>query len=137
MVAGTNRLGTYSLGSVNNKYSFINRSLYASDPYVNLTINEFRIYSRALSSTAIAATDALGPDQVLSTTNPPIGITLTQTNLTLSWPLTSANFTLQSCTNLTSGNWATVSSPAPQIVGTNCQIVLPATNAARFFRLSE
>ncbi len=137
VVAGTNRLGTYSLGSVNNKYSFINRSLYASDPYVNLTINEFRIYSRALSSTAIAATDALGPDQVLSTTNPPIGITLTQTNLTLSWPLTSANFTLQSCTNLTSSNWATVSSPAPQIVGTNCQIVLPATNAARFFRLSE
>ena len=60
----------------------------------------------------------------------------TATNLTLLWPLGSAGYTLQSCTNLMSGNWAAVS-PAPQTVGTNYQITLPATNAAQFFRLSQ
>lgn len=136
-LAGTNKLGTYSLSSINNKYSFINRSLYANDPYVNLTINEFRIYSRALGSAEIAATDALGPDQVLNPNSPVVGMAVTGANLTLSWPLASAGFALQSRTNLTLGNWVTVSSPAPQIVGTNYQIALPVTNAIQFFRLSK
>jgi hypothetical protein len=49
----------------------------------------------------------------------------------------SANFTLPSSTNLAAGNGATVSAPAPQIVGTNYQVALPATNVIQFFRLSK
>jgi hypothetical protein len=46
---------------------------------------------------------------------------------------------LQSCTNLTLGNWLSVTSPAPQNVGSNWLVSLPpATNAgAMFYRLTK
>jgi len=134
---GTNSAMTLkplSLGSTVNNY--LGKSQYA-DPYLNGLIDEFRIYSVALSSAEVAATYALGPDQLLSTNSPTVVVSMSGTNLTMSWPVASAGFALQSCTNLASGNWVTVSSPAPQIVGTNYLIALPATNTIRFFRLSK
>jgi hypothetical protein len=136
-LAGAGTLGTYSLAVVSNQHSYINRSLYSGDPYVNLSINEFRIYSRALSAAEIAATDALGPDQLLSTGSTAMIMANTGSSVTLSWPLVSAGFVLQSCTDLLSGNWITLSSPSPQLIGTNYQVTVPVTNSARFFRLSK
>jgi hypothetical protein len=137
VLAGTNSSGTYTLNSVINKYSFINRSLYTGDPYVNLTLNEFRIYNVALSSAEIAATHALGPNQLLNTDSPPVGMAVTASNLTLTWPLASAGFTLQSRTNLVLGNWVNVASPTPQIVGGQWQITLPRSGnvGSTFYRL--
>jgi glucuronoarabinoxylan endo-1,4-beta-xylanase len=66
---------------------------------------------------------------------PLLNVSLTGANLMFSWPLVSG-FSLQSTTNLASGNWVTVSA-VPQIVGTNWQVTLPATNAIQFFRLSQ
>ena len=54
------------LSAVNNVFSYIGRSLYSGDSYFNFNLDEFRIYSGALSSSDIATTHALGPDQVLS-----------------------------------------------------------------------
>lgn len=68
---------------------------------------------------------------------PTIFTVMTGTNLTLSWPLVSAGFKLQSCTNLASANWATVTSSVPQMAGTNYQVTVSATDAAQFFRLSQ
>ena len=135
---GTNSAMTLtpsSLGNTANNY--IGRSQYSADPYLNDVIDEFRIYSVALSASEIAATDALGPNQVLSTTSPPISIVPTAANLTLTWPLVSAGFTLQSCTNLVFGGWANVTSPAPQIIGGQWQVTLPASGSANstFYRL--
>jgi O-glycosyl hydrolase len=73
-------------------------------------------------------------DQVV---RPVIVTATTGTSLTMSWPVASAGFTLQSCTNLASTNWAAVSSPLPQIAGTNYQVTVPATNTPQFFRLSQ
>jgi hypothetical protein len=53
----------------------------------------------------------------------------------MSWPVASAGFTLQSATNLTSGNWAAVTAAVLQIVGTNYLLTFPATNALQIFRL--
>ena len=133
---GTNSamtLNPLSLGATANNY--IGKS-QSPNPFLNGAIDEFRIYSVALSSTEIAATQALGPDQLLSTNSPPIAVTVTSTNLTLFWPLASAGFAVQSSTNLASGNWVTISSPAPLIIGTNCQLTLQPTNLEQFFRLS-
>ena len=133
---GTNSamtLNPLSLGGTANNY--IGKSQW-SDPYLNGVIDEFRIYSAALSPAQIAATQALGPDQLLSTNSPPVGMTVTSTNLTLSWPLACAGFTVQSSTNLASGNWVAIPSPAPLVIGTNYQLSLPATNLEQFFRLS-
>jgi hypothetical protein len=69
---------------------------------------------------------------------PLVSLTLAGTNLTLSWPLASAGFTVQSRTNLVLGNWLNVTSPAPQIVGNQWQVALPSTNAGSvFYRLSN
>ena len=40
-------------------------------------------------------------------------------------------------TNLASGIWTPVTNPAPQIVGTNYQLVLPTANAIQFFQLTK
>jgi glucuronoarabinoxylan endo-1,4-beta-xylanase len=68
---------------------------------------------------------------------PYLGIMQTETNLTFSWPMVSAGFTLQSCTNLVLGNWLNVTSPAPQIVGGEWQLTLPRPENADavFYRL--
>ncbi len=63
------------------------------------------------------------------------GLTFTRTNLILTWPAAFNGFTLQVSTNLALGSWMTVSSPAPQIVGTNFQVALPVTHSLQFFRL--
>jgi len=134
---GTNSgmtLNPSSLGSTVNNY--IGKSQYA-DPYLDGSLGDFRIYSVGLSAAEIAATAASGPEQLLSTNRPPIEMTVTGTSLTLSWPLACAGFTVQSSTNLASGNWVTISSPAPLMIGTNYQLTLQATNPEQFFRLSK
>jgi hypothetical protein len=138
VAVGTNSAMTLtpsSLGTTANNY--IGRSQYSADPYLNGVIDEFRIYGVALSAPEIAATDALGPNQMLSTASPPISIAPTAANLTLTWPLASAGFTLQSCTNLGFGGWVNVTSPAMQIIGGQCQVTLPTSSSANstFYRL--
>ena len=66
VLANCNNAETYPLSVVLDRFSYINRSLYAKDALINLTINEFRIYNRALSSDEITITEKLGPDQLLN-----------------------------------------------------------------------
>ena len=76
--------------------------------------------------------------QVGVTPLPSIAVGWTAGNLTLTWPLASADFTLQSRTNLTLGDWMTVTSPAPQMIGTNWQVALPPASAgSMFYRLTK
>jgi poly(hydroxyalkanoate) depolymerase family esterase len=120
-------------GTVNN---YFGKSQYA-DPYLDGSLDEFRIYNVALSSAEMAATAALGPGQLLNTYSPTIQLASAGTNLTLSWPVANAGFTLQWRTNLNLGSWANVTSPVPQIVGNQWQFSLPvsASTPARFYRL--
>ncbi|HUZ07004.1 MAG TPA: hypothetical protein VMV89_05895, partial [Candidatus Paceibacterota bacterium] len=69
---------------------------------------------------------------------PPLVLSLAGANLTFSWPLVSG-FSLQSTKDLTSGNWLTVTSTAPQIVGGQWQMSLPLPGDAgsTFYRLSQ
>jgi len=123
-----------SLGSTANNY--IGKSQW-SDPYLNGVIDEFRIYNVPLSSAEIAATYALGQNQVLSTGSPTLNVTATPTSLTMTWPLASAGFIVQSRTNLIWDTWMNVASPAPQIVGGQWQVTLPQSTDSdpTFYRL--
>jgi len=80
---------TTSLSSVNDLFSYIGRSLYSGDSYMNLNLDEFRIYSGALSASAISAADALGANQLLPASLPdvPAGVTATagSTSVVLNW----------------------------------------------------
>jgi len=136
---GTNNTMTLkpaSLGNTVNNY--IGKSQWA-DPYFNGLLDEFRIHSVALSASEIAATFALGPSQVLSTNSPAISLNPTPPNVTLTWPLASAGYTLQSRTNLATGNWVNVTAPAPQIISGQWRVTLPiaAGTPATFYRLSK
>jgi hypothetical protein len=123
---------------VNDVFSFIGRSLYSGDTYFDVSLDEFRIYNGALSAEEIAATDALGANQLLSNGqpgfNPP---TLASGQLTLSWPLNSAGYTLMSCTNLAAGDWQPVTASAAQIVGSNWQQSVSLSAGLQFFRLQK
>jgi hypothetical protein len=68
---------------------------------------------------------------------PPVQLAFTETNLTISWPLASEGFAVQSRTNLLLGDWENVTSPVPQIVGDQWQVTLPvsASAPAAFYRL--
>jgi glucuronoarabinoxylan endo-1,4-beta-xylanase len=137
VAVGTNSAMTLSpliLGSTINNY--IGKSQWP-DPYLNGLMDEFRIYSVALSSAEVAATDVLGPDQLLSTNSPAISLNALPSGLTLTWPLASAGFTMQSRTNLALGNWANVASPMPQIVGGQWQVTIPVPDDTNptFYRL--
>ena len=116
--------GVYTAAGIANKSAFrYVRYLSPNGGYGNVAELQFYGYP-------------LGPDQVLN--SPQMGVALTGTNLTISWPQASAGFTLQSCTNLASGNWLAVTSSAPQIVGGQWQVPLPQpTNGCAFYRLSK
>jgi hypothetical protein len=135
VLAGINNSVTNSLASVNDVYSLIGKSLYSGDPYPNFTLDEFRIYYGVLTTNEIAATQVLGPDQLLATNSPSATATSTGGSLMLAWPLASAGFKLQSRTNLVLGDWTDVTSPVPQIVGSQWQVTVPITGGEQFFRL--
>jgi hypothetical protein len=136
VAVGTNTSMTLNpaiLGVTTNNY--IGKSQWP-DPYFNGLFDEFRIYNVGLSAAEIAATAALGSDGLLNTICPPVSLALTRTNLTVSWPLNSAGFTVQSRTNLALGGWLNVTSPAPQIVSSQWQVTLPqSTGSFKFYRL--
>ena len=136
VLAGINNSVTVPFNSVNDVCNYIGRSLYSADPYSDFTLDEFRIYNGALTVNEIAATQVLGPDQLLSATSPALSASASGGSLTLSWPVASAGYTVLTTTNLAAGNWmATV--VTPQIVDSQWQVVLPITGNAQFYRLQK
>ncbi|HEX3719840.1 MAG TPA: alpha-L-arabinofuranosidase C-terminal domain-containing protein [Verrucomicrobiae bacterium] len=134
VLAAINSAVTVPMSSVSPLLNYIGRSLYDADPYPDIILDEFRIYSGALSSAEIAATQALGPNQTLSIASPTLGATISATNLTLSWPLASAGFTLQYADDLSPALWTSASLPAPIING-QWQVTLPLSGPTRYYRL--
>ncbi|MGA2555400.1 MAG: LamG-like jellyroll fold domain-containing protein, partial [Verrucomicrobiota bacterium] len=137
VAVGTNsamNLTPLSLGSTSNNY--LGKSQWA-DPCLNGVIDEFRIYSVALSPAEVAATFNLGPNQLLSTNSPMVAYSTSASHLTLSWPMSSAGFMLQSSTNLLQGNWLNLTSVPPQIGAGQWQITIPLSGSADavFYRL--
>jgi alpha-L-arabinofuranosidase len=136
VLAAINSGVTIPMSSVSGALNYIGRSLYNADPYPDLSVDEFRIYNGALQTNQIAATQILGPNQLLSNATPTLSVAPAGLNLTLSWPLTSSGFTLYSRTNLVSGGWTAVSQ-APQIVGNQWQVTVPVSQTTQLFRLQE
>jgi murein DD-endopeptidase MepM/ murein hydrolase activator NlpD len=53
---------TLALSSVANQVSFLGRSLYSADAYLNGSLNEFRLYDHALSAAEVNRSFTAGPD---------------------------------------------------------------------------
>jgi alpha-L-arabinofuranosidase len=126
---------TDPLSTVGNQFAYVGRSLYTDDAYLDWSLQELRIYNGALSPVEIAASDALGPGQLLSNAPPPVIASLVAGgNLSLSWPLTGAGFTVLSSSNL-AGPWSPVASPSPQIIDDQWQVTVPVGTGDQYFML--
>ena len=112
---------------------WIGRSPYA-DPYMNCSVDEFRVYNGRLSPQEIQASHVLGPDALLSVASPTLTATVAGGNVTLKWPLAAAGFTVQASDELGTGSWGIITN-APALVGSEWQLALPATPARQYFRL--
>jgi len=106
------------------------------DPGMQGSIDEFRIYNGALTADEIAATQVLGPNQLLSSASPAVTASASGGSLTLSWPVASAGYAVLTTTNLAAGNWMDAML-IPQIVGNQWQVILPITGNTRFYRLQK
>lgn len=117
--------------------NYIGESLYTGDPGMLANIDEFRIYTNALTASQIAADDALGPNQLLGTaTNVSLTATLSGTNAVVAWPTTSALVNLVSSPTLGVGAVWTPVSGSLSVAGGNYQMSVPSAGTA-FFRLSQ
>jgi glucose/arabinose dehydrogenase len=52
---------SYSLSQLSNSLAYLGRSVFNSDPYLNGTIDEFRIYDHALTPSEVTASFTAGP----------------------------------------------------------------------------
>ena len=57
---------TVNISSLNNQLSYIGKSLWAADPYLNASIDEIRIFKGALSPITIKQSDDQGPNTLLA-----------------------------------------------------------------------
>jgi hypothetical protein len=127
-----------SLAAINDVTNWIGASLITNDPYLAGTIYEFRVYQGVLSPQAIALNDAVGPHNYIQlSANPKLSAIRSGGNIVLSWPASDFGFAVQSKSGVASGtSWTTLTN-APALVGTNWQVSLPVSGAARFFQLVQ
>jgi autotransporter-associated beta strand protein len=57
---------TVGIGNLNDIYSWIGRSLFTADAYLNASIDELRIYNGALSAISVKQSDDQGPNTILA-----------------------------------------------------------------------
>ena len=123
-----------ALSGVSTAWSFLGRSLFSADAWLNASIKEFRIYDGRLTPAEITANDKAGPDALalpvsFSSSNSP-------SSLALSWPSWAVGYGVQSTTNVAAGNWTPVTQAAA-LSGDQWWLNLPLTNGAKFFRLQR
>lgn len=128
------------LSAINNVFSYIGRSLYSGDPYFDFNLSEFRIYSGAFNPSDVAATQSLGPDQLVTPPTAPSGVnvSVSGTGIQLSWTAVPAatGYTIKRATS-PGGTFTTIAmgvsamsySDFPAADGTTYYYTVTATNA--------
>jgi arabinan endo-1,5-alpha-L-arabinosidase len=124
---------TPPLNSVSTAWSFIGRSLFGTNAWLNATIDEFRVYDGRLSPAEMAADNRSGPD--LLATPVSLGVSAAVSNVMLSWPSYGIGFTAESSPGLgANASWSPVSA-LPTLSNNQWRLTFPATNRTTFIRL--
>ena len=124
---------TPPLNSVSSAWSFIGRSLFGTNAWLNATIDEFRIYNGRLTPAEIAANNRSGPNLLALPIN--LGVSGAVSNITLTWPSYGIGFTAES-SPIPGANalWSPISS-LPMLGNNQWRLTLLATNSTTFIRL--
>ena len=64
VLVSANNAVTTPMSSISNQLNYIGRSLYTGDSYMDVELNEFRIWNGALNGLQVASCDLAGPDTV-------------------------------------------------------------------------
>ncbi len=131
----TNGPASISLNGIKDVNVWLGKSQWI-DPYFNGQFDEFRIYSGALSDTAVAASFAAGPDVLLGA-RPNLSVVLSGSSVVLTWPLNAPGYTLESTTNLQQATtWVAVTNALVLQTGQH-SVTVPILNSSQFFRLRQ
>jgi hypothetical protein len=98
----------------------------------NGLLDDVAVFNIALSQAQIQT--VMAGDFSAFVPQPPLSISSSAGNVSLSWPAVQATFQLQSTTNLATASWAKVST-APVPNGSTLTVSVLAGDAAQFFRL--
>ncbi len=133
ILSSTVTSATPPLNSVSTAWSFIGRSLFGVDAWLNATVDEFRIYDGRLSPAMIAANGLAGPNVLAVPIN--LNLSATASNITLTWPAYGIGFTAQSSPTLGTGAvWSPIGG-SPTLGSNVWRLTVPMTNSATFIRL--
>jgi len=127
----TNGIAFTTLYDFTAKSSDINSD--GANPYGTLLLSGNSLYG----TTKLGGTNGYGAVFALSLPVPPsVAITTAGDKIILSWPTNAGNFSLQSTTNLSFGNWSNVTSGI-STVGTNYIFTNTMNGNVSFFRLKQ
>jgi uncharacterized repeat protein (TIGR03803 family) len=111
-------------------HTFTNSPEDGVSPHASLILSGNTLYG-----TSGGGTNGSGMVFSLSLPAPLLTVTLSGTNVVLTWPTNALEFTLESATNLVSTDWSIVS-PPPVVVNTNNVVTNAISGANLFYRLT-
>lgn len=117
--------------SVSTAWSFIGRSLFSGDAWLNASIDELRLYDGRLTPEEIAVNYRFGPDALAL----PVSLSVSNAGngVMLSWPSWAVDFALQSTTNA-AASWNT-NAPSPVLANDTWSVLISNTNTLNLYRL--
>jgi len=122
-----------ALSSVSTAWSFLGRSLFSADAWLNATIDEFRIYDGRLMPEEIATNHTAGPDVLYQKVQ--LAMTKASGDCIFHWPSYAPGFTLESSASLVGGAvWNPVSG-TPVISNGFYRVTASVAASNAFFRL--
>jgi hypothetical protein len=124
---------TPPLNGVSTAWSFVGRSLFGTDAWLNATIDELRIYDGRLTPAEITANELSGPNALALPIS--LGMSAAASNLMVTWPSYGIGFTAESSPALgASAVWSPVVG-SPTLISNQWWLTLPMTNNTTFIRL--
>jgi hypothetical protein len=124
-----------ALSSISSAWSFIGESLFSTNPWLNATLDEFRIYDGRLTPAQIAANYQLGPN--FATVPVDLSISGARPNINLTWPSYGIGYTVVSTPSLgANAAWSPISG-TPILSNDLWRLELPGTNKPDFIRLTR
>jgi hypothetical protein len=124
-----------ALSTISPVLSYVGRSLFTNDAWLNATIAEFRIYDGRLTPEEIAANTAAGPDALALPIQ--LAVSNSASDLALTWPSYATGFNLESSPVLGPGAIWTPLTQSATLGNDRWKVTVPMTNNVRFYRLRK
>jgi hypothetical protein len=124
---------TLPISAIVNTHSYLGKSSYTNDYCGTATIDEFRMYSGAMSTAQITADDASGPNVLPS---PQMNAVAAGPAIVFTWPDYFAGYTLQTSPELgPSASWTPVTMSTPVLTNGMFLTTLEWNHQQAFYRL--